>query len=402
MGLPRWVAQRPDAVAPDDALAPDDDADRTRRRGTRGTSSACSRSRTPRRSSTGRSSACSSGPIRRDLGITDTQMGVLYGLAFALFYTLLGIPLGRAADRGEPARHHRRRDRRLERHDGAVRHRADATISFCSHGSASRSARRRSRRPRSSLHRRLLRPRPPRDGAQRLHARHLSRRRAREPRRWRAARRHRDGTTTVVWPLLGEIRPWQQVFVVVGLARGSSSRCSWRPCASPCDTRPDSATARAFPIAEVVDIRAAPTARTFVCHGLGYALFALVNFATAAWLPTHLDPHLRLDRRAGRHHVRHADEHRRRARRRGRRARRRRPAGARPHRRQASRRASSRRSAISCAASIYTLAPTRRSRSPRSCPTTSSRRSRSAPRSRRCRRSRRTACARRSVRSSCR
>ena len=39
-------------------------------------------------------------PIRRDLGITDTQMGVLYGLAFALFYTLLGIPLGRLADRG--------------------------------------------------------------------------------------------------------------------------------------------------------------------------------------------------------------------------------------------------------------------------------------------------------------
>src|SRR4051812_20549219 len=40
------------------------------------------------------------GPIRRDLGITDTQMGVLYGLAFAVFYTLLGVPLCRAADRG--------------------------------------------------------------------------------------------------------------------------------------------------------------------------------------------------------------------------------------------------------------------------------------------------------------
>ena len=39
------------------------------------------------------------GPIRRDLGISDAQMGILYGLAFALFYTLLGIPLGRAADR---------------------------------------------------------------------------------------------------------------------------------------------------------------------------------------------------------------------------------------------------------------------------------------------------------------
>ena len=40
------------------------------------------------------------GPIRRDLGVSDTEMGVLYGLAFALFYTLLGIPIARAADRG--------------------------------------------------------------------------------------------------------------------------------------------------------------------------------------------------------------------------------------------------------------------------------------------------------------
>ena len=39
------------------------------------------------------------GPIRRDLGISDAQMGILYGLAFALFYTLLSVPLGRVADR---------------------------------------------------------------------------------------------------------------------------------------------------------------------------------------------------------------------------------------------------------------------------------------------------------------
>jgi MFS family permease len=38
-------------------------------------------------------------PIRRDLGISDTQMSLLMGLAFALFYTLLGVPIGRLADR---------------------------------------------------------------------------------------------------------------------------------------------------------------------------------------------------------------------------------------------------------------------------------------------------------------
>ncbi|WP_309623159.1 MFS transporter [Novosphingobium sp.] len=38
-------------------------------------------------------------PIRRDLGISDTQIGLMTGLAFALFYTVLGLPIARYADR---------------------------------------------------------------------------------------------------------------------------------------------------------------------------------------------------------------------------------------------------------------------------------------------------------------
>jgi MFS family permease len=38
-------------------------------------------------------------PIREDLGLSDTQIGLLMGLAFALFYTILGLPIGRLADR---------------------------------------------------------------------------------------------------------------------------------------------------------------------------------------------------------------------------------------------------------------------------------------------------------------
>jgi MFS family permease len=38
-------------------------------------------------------------PIRRDLQISDTQVSLLIGLAFAVFYTLLGIPIARLADR---------------------------------------------------------------------------------------------------------------------------------------------------------------------------------------------------------------------------------------------------------------------------------------------------------------
>jgi MFS family permease len=38
------------------------------------------------------------GPIREDLGISDTQMSLLMGFSFAIFYTICGIPLGRLAD----------------------------------------------------------------------------------------------------------------------------------------------------------------------------------------------------------------------------------------------------------------------------------------------------------------
>ena len=39
------------------------------------------------------------GPIRADLRISDTQVSLLHGFAFAIFYTLLGIPIARLADR---------------------------------------------------------------------------------------------------------------------------------------------------------------------------------------------------------------------------------------------------------------------------------------------------------------
>ena len=38
-------------------------------------------------------------PIRRDLGISDTQISLLAGFAFAVFYSLLGVPIARLADR---------------------------------------------------------------------------------------------------------------------------------------------------------------------------------------------------------------------------------------------------------------------------------------------------------------
>ena len=37
-------------------------------------------------------------PIKRDLGLNDTQFSLLHGFAFAIFYTFMGLPLGRLAD----------------------------------------------------------------------------------------------------------------------------------------------------------------------------------------------------------------------------------------------------------------------------------------------------------------
>ncbi|HKZ74702.1 MAG TPA: MFS transporter, partial [Steroidobacteraceae bacterium] len=38
-------------------------------------------------------------PIKRDLGLSDAQLGALTGLAFALFYSTLSLPIARWADR---------------------------------------------------------------------------------------------------------------------------------------------------------------------------------------------------------------------------------------------------------------------------------------------------------------
>lgn len=43
-------------------------------------------------------------PIKKDLGLADWQLGMMGGLAFALFYTVLGIPIARYADKSSSNR----------------------------------------------------------------------------------------------------------------------------------------------------------------------------------------------------------------------------------------------------------------------------------------------------------
>jgi MFS family permease len=39
-------------------------------------------------------------PVKEDLGVSDTEIGLLVGFAFALFYTVFGLPIGRLVDVG--------------------------------------------------------------------------------------------------------------------------------------------------------------------------------------------------------------------------------------------------------------------------------------------------------------
>ncbi|HET9013763.1 MAG TPA: MFS transporter, partial [Gemmatimonadaceae bacterium] len=225
------------------------------------------------------------GPIRRDLGITDTQMGVLYGLAFALFYTLLGIPIGRVADRAS---------RRTiiavgiavwsvmtalcgmaRTYDQLLLARFGIAI-----GEAALAA------PALSLIADYFAP-DRRATAFSVYTLGVYLGAGLANLVGGALLARFDGTAAVVWPIIGEIRPWQQVFVLVGLP-GLAIALLVAAIAEPArhetgqhgDSRP-------FAIVEVTRYVAA-NRRTFLCHGFGYALFALVNFATAAWLPTHL------------------------------------------------------------------------------------------------------------------
>lgn len=223
-------------------------------------------------------------PIRRDLGIGDAEMGVLYGLAFAAFYTLLGLPVARLADRSS---------RRLIIGVGIAVWSVMTALSGLARsydelllarfgvgiGEAALAA------PAASLLADYF-PSSRRATALSVYSLgiYLGAGLANLVGGAVIARLGEDAT--LVLPLVGSIRAWQAVFVVVGVP-GLLIAALMATVREPARREVGRTDATGHSVRDVVAYIRDNT-RTFVSHNLGYALLALVNYGTAAWLPTHL------------------------------------------------------------------------------------------------------------------
>ena len=224
-------------------------------------------------------------PVRRDLAITDTQVGTLYGLAFAASFILFGIPIGRLADRGS---------RRAIIAAGIAVWSVMTVLCGLARtyeqllfarvgvgiGEAALAA------PALSLLADYF-PSSRRATALSVYSLGVFLGAGLANLVGGAVLTRLAEAEAVVLPLVGEVRPWQSVFVIVGVP-GILIALLMASVREP--RRLETGQARdaaPFTIREVwAYLRA--NRRTFLCHNVGYALFALVNFATAGWLPTNL------------------------------------------------------------------------------------------------------------------
>lgn len=224
-------------------------------------------------------------PIRRDLGISDTQMGVLYGLAFAVFYTLIGLPIARVADRGS---------RRAIIAGGVAVWSIMTMLCGIARtyeqlllarfgvgiGEAALAA------PAASLLADYF-PADRRATALSVYSLGIYLGAGLANLLGGALLTWIGADVTIALPIVGEIRSWQGVFVVVGLP-GLLIAALIATVREPSRHETGTRTGTTGHAIRAIIRYVRDNRRTFTCHNLGYALFALVNFATAAWLPTNL------------------------------------------------------------------------------------------------------------------
>lgn len=220
-------------------------------------------------------------PIRRDLGISLTEMSYLIGLPFALFYTLMGLPIARFADRG---------NRRNIITAGIALWSLMTTLSGLAGtywrlllarigvgvGEAALAP------PATSL----LSDYFPRDrlgSAMGVYstAIFIGSGLAYLIGGWVIGIAEQQATWT--WPVIGDIRPWQSVFIIVG-APGLLIALLMLTVREPQRSAP---ALRGVPFVALSRYVWA-NKRTFICHSFGFAFSASVNYGIAAWLATFL------------------------------------------------------------------------------------------------------------------
>ncbi|SFF56686.1 Sugar phosphate permease [Fontimonas thermophila] len=222
------------------------------------------------------------GPIRADLGISDTQMSLLMGFSFAIFYTILGIPLARIADS---------RSRRGLIVAGLVVW--SAMTAFC--GLARHYWQLLLFRIGVGVGEAALSP-----AAYSMIADYFP------PERRSTAMsvysmgiflgsglaflvgglvvQYSVAQGIVVLPLLGEIRPWQTVFLILGVA-GVLFSFAFLLVREP-PRQGVVAGQDSLPFSEVVSYLWAHR-RAVLSHNVGFAMLALCSYGTTAWIPTY-------------------------------------------------------------------------------------------------------------------
>ena len=224
------------------------------------------------------------GPIRADLDISDTQMSLLQGFSFALFYTVCGLPLARLADRSS-------RSRLILW--GVVAWSLATALS----GVAQRYAHLLLARIGVAVGEATLSP-----SAFSLISDYFSREK-------RATAISVFGMGTYIGgglalligglvvqfaksqgpmhlPLLGEIRPWQLVFFILG-GLGLLFSLLLLLIREPARSVPVTQAAPQLPLRQVLAALRV-NSRTLLCHHLGFAMIALAGYGASAWIPTYL------------------------------------------------------------------------------------------------------------------
>jgi len=229
-------------------------------------------------------------PIKQDLGISDTRMGILMGLTFALFYSFFGIPLGRLADT---------RSRRTVIACGC------AAWSFMTAGSSV---------AKTYWHLLLLRmgvgvgEATLAPSAYSMIADYFPKQRVATALSIFSMGIYIGsglalilGGTALAFisseggmetlPLIGAMRPWRQVFVIVGLP-GVALALLMLTVREPA-RRGAGAAAPGGDSGKTVRLRAGQVAayilrnwQTFLCHNVGFGLIGLANHGAMAWIPS--------------------------------------------------------------------------------------------------------------------